>query len=365
MSQFYEPKLVNVGEFVCEGGGRLHNVEVAYETYGSLNKDRSNAILVCHALSGSAHAAGKDKNGNMGWFNPLIGPGKALDTNRYFVICSNVLGSCFGTTGPSSLDENNKHYAMRFPVITITDMVKVEKLLIDKLGIKRLVTVIGGSMGGMQALKWAVLYPDSVISAIPMASPAYSSPRAIAFNKIGRDIIMNDPKWANGDYYGTEGPVEGLALARMVGHITYLSFESMNKKFGRAICRGSDIFDLTEGKFEVERYLFHNGFKFTRNFDPNSYLYITRALDLFDIRRNYSGLEDALGRITAKMLLISFSTDELYLPGETELIYKTMKRLGKDVSYFNIESDSGHDSFLIEYDRFQGVVRDFLKNLRY
>ncbi len=362
MKLFSELKTIGFKDFVCEGGGYLRKVDIAYETYGTLNEDRSNAILVCHALSGSAHAAGKLKDGTPGWFSPLIGPGKALDTNRYFVICSNVLGSCFGTTGPSSIDEHGNYYAMNFPVITVTDMVNLEKRLIDELGIKKLVTVIGGSMGGMQALKWAVAYPDNCKSAIPMACPAYSSPKSIAFNKIGRDIIMNDPKWANGDYYGTEGPVEGLALARMVGHITYLSFEAMNKKFGRTVRRGSDIFDLIEGKFEVERYLFHNGFKFTRNFDPNSYLYITRALDLYDIRRNCSSLEDALGRITAKTLLVSFTTDELYLPEETELIYKTMKGLDKDVRYFNIEAESGHDSFLIEYDRFQGLIKGFLDN---
>ncbi len=358
-----EKKHITIKNFTCEGGGNLPFVDIAYETYGKLNSAKTNAILVCHALSGSAHASSALKE-DRGWFGPMIGEGKALDTDRYFVICSNTIGSCFGTTGPSSIDSRTgAQYAMKFPTITITDMVNVQRQLLLNLGIDTVVTVIGGSMGGMQAIKWAVLYPDKCKSAVIMASSAYSSPRSIAFNKIGRDIVMNDSKWADGNYYGTGGPVEGLALARMLGHITYLSHESMNKKFGRAICQGSDILNLTEGKFEVERYLFHNGFKFTRDFDPNSYLYLTRALDLFDIKRNYSSLEYAIGRITARILLISFSTDELYKPVETKEIYDLLKKQGKDAFYHDIDTESGHDSFLIDYDRYQGIVKNFLKNV--
>src|SRR5579871_556202 len=281
-------------------GVTLAPVQVAYETYGTLNADKSNAILVTHAFSGDAHAAGEG-----GWWSSMIGPGKAFDTDRYFVICSNILGGCRGTTGPGSIHpETGCPWAMTFPSVSVADMVRLQKMLIDQLGIERLLTVSGGSMGGMQALEWAVTYPESVASAIPIATTARHSAQQIAFNEVGRQAIMADPDWNNGNYYGGRPPARGLAVARMVGHITYMSDASMREKFGRRL--------RTPDQFEVESYLQYRGSTFVDRFDANSYLYITKAMDYFDLAADRHSLSAAFENVKARFLVISFTSDWLY-----------------------------------------------------
>ena len=287
--------------FVLESGATLGPVTVAYETYGALNADRSNALLICHALSGSAHAAGLDAQGQEGWWDDCIGPGKAFDTDRFFVICSNVLGGCYGTTGPASTNPvTGKPFGLRFPVVTIGDMVRVQLALIDHLGIDKLLCAVGGSMGGMQALEWAARHPDRIRSAIPLATTARSSPMLIAFSEVGRQAIYADQNWQYGDYYENgKRPDAGLAVARMVGHITYLSEESMHKKFGRRL-QGRERFGYEfETEFQIESYLRYKGQAFTQRFDANSYLFITKALDYFDLSRSpqqAEGTANSLGR---------------------------------------------------------------------
>src|SRR3954466_6373744 len=277
-----ETQVTSFASLALDCGVTLKNVDVAYETYGELNADRSNAILILHAFSGDAHAAGVHvQTGLTGWWSSMIGPNKAFDTDRYFVICSNVLGGCQGTTGPSSINPaTGQPFGMSFPVITIRDMVRLQRMLIGELGISRLLCVAGGSMGGMQALEWAVSYPDMVLSAIPIATTWRHSAQQIAFNEVGRQAIMADPDWSEGDYYDSKPPARGLSVARMVGHITYMSDESMREKFGRRL-RSSD-------EFEVESYLKYRGYKFVDRFDANSYLYITRAMDAYDLTQHGS-----------------------------------------------------------------------------
>ena len=328
-------------------GVTLAPVEVAYETYGTLNESKSNAILILHAFSGDAHAGGPG-----GWWEKMIGPGKAFDTDQYFVICSNVLGGCRGTTGPGSINpETGCPWGMSFPMITISDMVRLQKMLIDWLGIKRLLAVSGGSMGGMQALEWAVSYPGAVASAIPIATTARHSAQQIAFNEVGRQAIMADPEWNNGNYYNRRPPGRGLAVARMVGHITYLSDESMRKKFGRRL--------RTPDQFEVESYLQYQGSKFVDRFDANSYLYITRAMDDFDLseRRTLASLfED----IRTRFLVISFTSDWLYPSYQSLEIVSALRSRNCDVAYCNLASHYGHDAFLVEVDELTELVRGFL-----
>ena len=276
-------------EIALEHGGRLAGATVAYETYGKLNRELSNAILVCHALSGDAHAAGWNKGDEKpGWWDAIIGPGKALDTDKFFVICSNVLGGCKGTTGPSSPNpRTGKPYGLDFPFITVKDMVDVQKRLLDHLGVNKLFAVIGGSFGGMQVLQWCVSYPEMVRFAVPIATSAYSSPQQIAFNEVGRRAITSDPDWENGNYYGRTPPARGLSLARMIGHITYLSDESMHQKFGRRLQGKTEFgFDFASLDFQVESYLSYHGDAFVKRFDANSYLYITKAIDYFDLTKN-------------------------------------------------------------------------------
>jgi len=296
-------------------GVTLRQVEVAFETYGTLNDARDNAILVLHAFSGDAHAAGISKeSGQPGWWSPMIGPGLAFDTNRYFVISSNVLGGCRGTTGPSSIDPSDgTRYGAAFPVITINDMVRLQKMLVGHLGIERLLAVAGGSMGGMQALAWTVMYPDSVAAAIPIASTARHSAQQIAFNEVGRQAVMSDLDWAEGDYYDGNPPARGLAVARMVGHITYMSDASMRQKFGRRL-RDKDAFGFDfSADFEVESYLRYRGSQFVTRFDANSYLYITKAMDYFDLAAGHASLAAAFERTKARFLVLSFTSDWLYL----------------------------------------------------
>ena len=303
-----------------DSGVKLGPIRVAYETYGKLNAEGNNAILVCHALSGDAHAAGKhsETDRKFGWWEDMIGPGKAFDTDRYFVICSNVIGGCIGTTGPASVNpRTGKPYGLTFPVVTIGDMVKVQKLLMDYLGVKKLLCISGGSMGGMQALEWALRYPDFMESVAIIASTGVFSAQSIAFNAVGRNAIIFDPKWNNGDYYDKEVPANGLSIARMIGHITYLSDESMDRKFGRKLQEDQKLkFDFSK-EFQVESYLDYQGTAFVERFDANSYLYITKAMDYFDVANYYGGgdLERALEGIKCRVLILSFSSDWLFSAG--------------------------------------------------
>ncbi len=346
-----------------ECGATLNEVTVEYETYGALNQNRDNGVLVCHALSGDAHAAGwlsaEDKK--PGWWDNMIGPGKALDTEKYFVICSNILGGCKGTTGPSSINpETEKPYGMDFPVITIHDMVVCQEKLIQQLGIEKLLAVVGGSMGGMQTLEWAVSFPHRVRAVIPVATTYRTSPQSIAFDEVGRQAIFNDPNWNGGDYYGQQPPERGLAIARMVGHITYLSDQSMHEKFGRNLrLREEYGYDFGQ-EFQVESYLHHQGTSFTKRFDANTYLYITKAMDYFDLTIGFPSLKESMRRADCKFLLIAFSSDWLFPPYQMKKMANALRYNGIDVTYVEIESDYGHDAFLLEAEKMTRMLSAFL-----
>jgi homoserine O-acetyltransferase/O-succinyltransferase len=355
---------VRFPSLALDNGSTLGPVDAAYESYGVLNEAGSNAILVLHAFSGDAHAAGiSPETGKPGWWDNMIGPGKAFDTNKYFVLCSNVLGGCRGTTGPSSINpETGAPYAMAFPVITIGDMVRLQKMLIDSLGIKRLLSVTGGSMGGMQALEWAAAYPDSVISAIPIATTTRHSAQQIAFNEVGRQAIMADPDWNEGNYYAGRPPARGLAVARMVGHITYMSDDSMREKFGRRL-RGKENFSFGfDVDFEVESYLRYRGSQFVSRFDANSYLYITKAMDYFDLTNGQGTLAAAMEKSAARYLVISFSSDWLYPSYQSQELVRALRSRNRDVAYVELESNYGHDSFLVDVAEQTDIVRGFLSN---
>jgi homoserine O-acetyltransferase len=347
-------------ELTLECGEKLGPITVAYETYGNLNKDKSNAILILHALSGDAHAAGFHKGDEKpGWWDEMIGSGKAFDTDKYFIICSNVLGGCKGTTGPLSINPaTGKPYGLNFPIITIKDMVDVEKKLIDHLGIDKLLSIAGGSMGGMQVLQWLVSYPDKVKSAIPIATTAKHSPQQIAFNEVGRQAIMSDPDWNNGAYH-SHPPTKGLAIARMIGHITYMSEASMLEKFGRKLKDEKEPFKFT-AEFEVEGYLRYKGDSFVKRFDANSYLYITKAIDYFDLAQNQP-LQKIFKNVKAKILVIAFSSDWLYSAQQSREIVKACKLCGIDVTHCEIPSTYGHDAFLIESKEESHLIKHFLK----
>src|SRR3954462_2276583 len=356
-----ESNSVRFDGLTLDSGATLSGVDVAYETYGELNAARSNAILVLHAFSGDAHAAGINHEGKPGWWDNMIGPGKGFDTNRYFVICSNVLGGCRGTTGPSSINPaTGCPYAMSFPVITIGDMVRLQKMLIDSLGIRRLLAVSGGSMGGMQALQWAVAYPDQVVADIPIASTVRHSAQQIAFNEVGRQAIMADPDWNDGNYYDKQQPARGLAVARMVGHITYMSDDSMREKFGRRL-RGKENFGYDfEIDFEVESYLRYRGSEFVNRFDANSYLYITKAMDYFDLTGGNGSLGAALEPTKARFLVISFSSDWLYPSYQSQEMVRALRSRNRDVAYVELQSNYGHDSFLVDIAEQSTLVAGFL-----
>jgi len=357
-----ESRTVTFDSITLDSGATLAPLDVAYESYGKLNADKSNAILIVHAFSGDAHAAGiSPETGQPGWWDNMIGPGKAFDTNLYFVICSNVLGGCRGTTGPGSVNPaTGCPYAMTFPVITISDMVRLQKMLIDHLEIPRLLTVTGGSMGGMQALEWAVAYPGRVVSAIPIASTTRHSAQQIAFNEVGRQAIMADPDWNGGDYYGKQPPARGLAVARMVGHITYMSDDSMREKFGRRL-RAKDSFSFGfDVDFEVESYLRYRGNQFVGRFDANSYLYITKAMDYFDLTNGHGSLAQALSGTGARFLVISFSSDWLYPSYQSQEIVRALRSRNCDVAYVELESNYGHDAFLVDVASQTDLVRGFL-----
>jgi len=343
-----------------DSGRILAPITLVYEVYGSLNSDASNAILVEHAWTGSAHLAGKlsEKDPKPGWWDAIVGPGRLLDTDRYCVICSNVIGSCYGSTGPASINpKTDKRYNLSFPVITVRDMVRAQKLLIESLGIQRLLCVMGGSMGGMQALEWATQYPDAIASAIVLATTPRPSPQAISLNAIARWAIFNDPNWRKGEY--KHNPKDGLALARGIGHITFLSDESMNAKFGRRFSAKDGLFDFF-GQFEVERYLNYNGYSFVDRFDANSFLYLAKALDLYDVAWGYESMAEAFSGITAPLQFFAFTSDWLYPPYQTEEMFTCLQELGKPSEYHLITSSYGHDAFLLEHETFAPLVKSFL-----
>ncbi len=345
-----------------DGGQRLEGVRVAYETYGALGADKDNAILVCHALTLDQHLASPHPiTGKPGWWARMVGPGKPIDTDRFFVICANVLGSCMGTTGPASPAPDGRPYAMRFPVITIRDMVRAQVALIDALGIDRLHAVVGGSMGGMQALSLAAGWPSRAARVLAIASAARHSAQNIAFHEVGRQAIMADPKWQGGDYARGEGPEAGLAVARMAAHITYLSEQGLTEKFGRRLQgRDAKTFGF-DADFQVESYLRHQGLSFTDRFDANSYLYITRAMDYFDLAEEHGGrLADVFAGSSARFCLVSFDSDWLYPTGESRAIAHALNASGAAVSFVELSAPYGHDSFLLEVPALDAVVAGFL-----
>ncbi|MFO7577425.1 MAG: homoserine O-acetyltransferase [Pelovirga sp.] len=349
-------------ELRLESGRLLGPLTIAYETYGTLNRDASNVILATHAWTGDAHAAGYHSNEDRkpGWWDNMIGPGKVLDTDRYLVICSNTIGSCKGSTGPTSINpQTGKPYRLGFPVLMVRDMVRAQKLLLDSLGITTLKAVIGGSMGAMQALEWGIHFPEMVRSIVPIAGTGRTSPMAIALNALARQAVYNDPLWKKGNYPPEHPPTDGLALARAVGHISFLSDLSMQMKFDRRFSVRDGMFDFF-GQFEVERYLNYNGGTFTNKFDTNSFLYLAKALDLYDVAWNFDSLGDALGRLACPSLWFAFSSDWLYTPQQTEEVVNELRSLGKPVEYHCIESDYGHDSFLVEPEKFIPLLKTFL-----
>lgn len=355
-------------EFVFESGQKLGPLTIAYETYGELNEEKTNGILVVHALTGDSHAAGyySHNDSKPGWWDNMVGPQKPIDTEKFFVICSNVIGGCMGSTGPASIDpKTNKPFGIRFPFVTIGDMVRAQKRLIDHLGIKKLLAVIGGSMGGMQALEWSVRYPDMVYGVVPIATTAKHSAMAIAFNEVARQAIMSDPNWNYGDYYDKLPPVHGQAVARMIGHITYLSDIALRKKFDRSVQNNISRKNLFETEFRVSSYLRYQGEKFVSRFDANSFLYLTRATDYFNLAQTHGdgSLVKALSKAKAKFLVISFSSDWLYPTYQSKELVKALKKNGLEVNFCEINTDYGHDSFLIPNPKLEALIDGFLDNL--
>jgi homoserine O-acetyltransferase len=375
--------LPNPVELDC--GRALHPVRIAYETYGVLSPRRDNAILVCHALSGDAHAAGFSKQGaaqstrdgfgaedrdgdagkGLGWWDGMIGPGKAFDTDHYFVISTNLLGGCGGTTGPSSPDPaTGRAYGRDFPVVTVADMVRTERAFLGALGIERLAAVAGGSLGGMQAFEWAITFPDQVDAIVAIASTHALQPQGVAWNAIAREAIMRDPAWHGGRYLDTtDAPDAGMGVARMIGHITYLSAAALQDKFGRRLQKGDEIhYTISEPEFEVESYLRHQADSFVKRFDANTYLYTSRALSYFDLARDHGrgSLTRALEAVRARTLLIAFSSDWLYPPSGSHDVEQALRELGKPVELHVIDAPYGHDCFLLEEAQQTPIIRRFL-----
>jgi homoserine O-acetyltransferase len=349
-----------------DSGAALGPFQVAYETYGTLNQAKTNAILVCHALTGDQYLLDPptEVSSRAGWWRTMVGPGKPLDTDRYFIIASNVLGGCMGSIGPSDIDPATGHaWGLNFPVITVRDMVRAQALLLDALGIDELFCVTGGSMGGMQVLEWMVCYPKRVFSAIPIATSATHSAQNIAFNEVGRQAIMADPSWHGGDYarHGTR-PVRGLAVARMAAHITYVSETALQRKFGRALQdRSAPTFGF-DADFQIESYLRHQGTSFTDRFDANSYLYITRAMDYFDLAAEHGGsLVEAFAKVVARVCVFSFTSDWLYPTVENREIVRALNGVAANVSFVEIETDKGHDAFLLDEPEFLRTLAGFLQ----
>lgn len=355
-----------------ESGKRLGPITVAYETLGTLSPQRDNAIFICHALTGDAHVAGRHKSEDRkpGWWDGFIGPGKGIDTDRYFVICANILGGCQGTTGPSSLNATTgRPYGLEFPFITVADIVNVHKALVDSLGIDRLLAVVGGSLGGMQVLEWATRYPDHLSAAIVLASASRLNAQAIAFDKVGRRAIVTDPCFRNGDYYGhAETPRFGLALARMIAHITYLSEQSIENKFGRRLQGSAELaYDLLkETEFQIESYLDHQGKRFVDRFDANSYLVLTRVMDYFDLEATHGPLEKSLAATPARFLVVSYEDDWLFPTAHSKAIVKALVKAGREVTFAELPGGHGHDSFLIDsqFPLLRQLVEPFLEAAR-
>jgi homoserine O-acetyltransferase len=354
-------------EMILESGASLGPITIAYETWGKLSAKRDNAVLVAHAFSGDSHAAGfypdEPNDAKPGWWDSMVGPGKGLDTDKYFVICANILGSCMGTTGPSSINpETGAPYGLDFPMMTVGDIIESQKILLDYLGISSLHTVIGGSVGGMQVLEWCVRYPEMVRSAIPIATTMRHSALAIAFNEVARQAIMVDPKWNRGNYYDSERPDLGLSVARMIGHVTYLSDEAMRRKFGRKLQNKANFSYGFDVDFMVESYLRYQGSQFVKRFDANSVLYITKAADYFDLVNREppaKSIQDIRGK-PIKFLVISYTSDWLYPTYQAKELIQALKRADLDVSFCEIEADCGHDAFLIPDKRLGTLIGGFL-----
>jgi homoserine O-acetyltransferase len=349
---------------VLDSGKRIAPLTIAYMTYGTLNEARSNAVLVCHALSGDQFVASTHPvTGKPGWWSTVVGPGKPIDTNRFFVICANVVGGCMGTTGPSAIDPSTgEPYGLGFPLVTVRDMVRSQAMLLDALGIEQLLLVLGGSMGGMQVLQWASSYPERVYSAMPIATAARHSAQNIAFHEVGRQAIMADPDWRGGDYaLAGIKPSKGLAVARMAAHITYLSEAALQRKFGRELHDRNALSFGFDADFQIESYLRHQGMTFVDRFDANSYLYITRAMDYFDLAADYGGvLAEAFRGIKTRFCLVSFTSDWLFPTNENKRIAHALNAAGANVSFVEIASDRGHDAFLLDEPELFDTIRGFL-----
>lgn len=349
-----------------DSGSKFGPVQVAYETYGQLSPQRDNAVFICHALTGDAHAAGRhtETEKKPGWWDDFIGPGKGIDTDRYFVVCANILGGCQGTTGPSSLNpDTGEPYCLDFPSMTVGDIVSVHSKLCQHLGIERLLAVIGGSLGGMQVLEWSIRFPDQMSSAIVLASAGNLSAQGIAFNAVGRRAILTDPEFQNGRYYQGERPRFGLSLARMIAHITYLSESSIEHKFGRKL-QDSDgfAFDLLkEIEFQIESYLHYQGKRFVERFDANSYLYLTKAMDYFDLSESYGSFSQAVRKTNARFLIVSYSSDWLFTTSQSKQLVSALIENGKHATFVELDSPFGHDSFLIDFEPLRDLVKPFLR----
>jgi len=351
-----------------ESGQALGPITLAYETYGTLSPAKDNAILILHALSGDAHVAGyhaedlEKPKPKPGWWDIMVGPGKAFDTTRFFVVCSNIIGGCMGSTGPSSINPaTGDRYAMKFPLVTIGDMVEAQRLLMDHLEIARWYAVTGGSMGGMQALQWAVAYPERVARCIPIATTHRLSAQSIAFDAVGRVAIMNDPDWQDGRYYDRALPANGLAMARMIGHITYLLEQSMHEKFGRRLRHAEEYTWNFAPEFSVETYLQHQGDEFVKRFDANSYLYITKAMDYFDLGAKHDSLPQAMAQAQSRFLVISFTSDWLFTTAQSREIVRALRLNGIDASFVEIDTSYGHDAFLLEAEEITRLLKGFLR----
>ena len=350
-------------QLALDNGSVLNTLTLAYRTYGALNANKSNAILICHALTGDHHPSGANPlTGRAGWWNNMVGPGKPIDTDRYFVICQNVIGGCAGSTGPSTPRADGTPYGLDFPVITIGDMVRAQNVLLDCLEIPDLFCVIGGSMGGMQVLQWAAAHGERVFSAIPIATAARHSSQNIAFHEVGRQAILADPEWQNGNYASENtAPRKGLAVARMAAHITYLSEAALQRKFGRNLQDRDRLSYGFEADFQIESYLRHQGISFVDRFDANSYLYITRAMDYFDLATDYGGtLAHAFANTQARFCVVSFTSDWLFPTSESISLVRALNAAGANVSFVEIESDKGHDAFLLDEPEMEETIIGFL-----
>ena len=353
-----------IGSFEPELGGYLEEVTLAYETWGELDPSGENAVLIVHALTGDSHCAGgiSEAYKRGGWWDEMVGPGRLVDTDEHFVVCSNVLGGCSGSTGPASVDPATDYqYGMRFPIVTISDIVRAQKRLLDDLGVRKLEVVIGGSIGGQQALEWALKFPDFVEKAVPVAATGALGPQGLGMSEIGRRAIMADPNWQGGDYYGTgKSPETGLAIARMAGMLTYQSAEGQWERFGREEATRPALYEEFGGRFEIESYLHYQGHDLTGRFDANSYLYLTRAMDLYDIGAGYASHEEAYERIEAEVLFVGISSDWLFPAREVRAAAELAKAAGAEAHYEQIESLNGHDAFLKDWDKLRAAVGPFL-----